>query len=411
MYLKLLEKGISYGRITLKLPHQETHRFGDSGPAITWIIHGQDTLKKIAQNWEFELGETYVNGEWDVEDGSLYTLISILRQNFGIRKPPWPVRQMAKIRHAIRHWNPLHASRKNVSHHYDLDGTLFSQFLDENQIYSCAYFKDDDVDLDQAQRDKCQHIARKLLLQPGQSVLDIGCGWGGLALYLAQHFDVHVTGITLSREQYQVARRRARDAQLEDKLDFKLKDYRELDRQYDRVVSIGMFEHVGRDHYATYFDQVASSLTETGIALMHTIARTDRPRETNPWIEKYIFPGGYLPALSEISTAAEASALQMTDIEILGGHYERTLAHWRQRFLANRDRFSRLIDDRFCRMWEFYLASSEAAFRHTRIAVMQVQLARHRDAVPLTRDYMYHTGPTDGWHGAGEKNIAYRGVG
>ncbi|MBQ15190.1 MAG: cyclopropane-fatty-acyl-phospholipid synthase family protein [Gammaproteobacteria bacterium] len=388
MYLKLLKKGITYGQMTLKLPGGKVHHFGDHGPHITWVIHNERTINKIAKNWEFELGETYIAGEWDVEDGSLYDLLSILRYNFQILKLPFLFKQFSTLGKIFQQWNHLTASRENVAHHYDLDRELFSHFLDKSQIYSCAYFNDDD-NLEQAQVEKCHHIARKLLLEPGQSVLDIGCGWGSLALFLAQHFDVNVTGLTLSKEQYEVACQRASDLQLIGKVNFKLEDYREHDSTYDRIVSIGMFEHVGKDNFSTYFDKVDSSLNEQGVALIHTIARTGQPRKTNPWIEKYIFPGGYLPSLSEMSASVEETRLEMTDIEILSGHYERTLAAWRKSFLEHRDKFAAIKDEKFCRVWEFYLTSSEATFRHTRLTVFQMQLAKQRGIVPLKRDYMY----------------------
>ncbi|MEE8150474.1 MAG: cyclopropane-fatty-acyl-phospholipid synthase family protein [Nitrosomonadaceae bacterium] len=389
MYLKLIREGMSYGQLTLKLPGGEVHHFGDHGPHITWVMRDKKTLIKIVKNWEFQLGETYIAGDWDVEDGSLYDLMSILRYNFQILKLPFLFRLLLVFGKFFRQWNHLIASRENVAHHYDLDRELFSLCLDKNQIYSCAYFKNDAVNLEQAQLAKCHHIARKLLLEPGQSVLDIGCGWGSFALFLAQHFDVNVTGLTLSEEQHEIACKRASELGLAGKVDFKLADYREHDRKYDRIVSIGMFEHVGQENFSTYFDKVESCLKDQGVALIHTIARTGQPRKTNPWIEKYIFPGGYLPSLSQISSSVESTELEMTDIEVLSGHYERTLAIWRQSFLEHRHKFEQMKDERFCRMWEFYLTSSEASFRHTRLTVIQMQLAKQREIIPLTRDYMY----------------------
>lgn len=392
MYLKLIKDGISFGQLTLKLPGGVEHHFGDNGPHVTWVFHDEKTIRKIVKNWEFELGETYMDCKWDVEDGSLYDLISILRYNFQILKLPFMFRQLLAGGKFFRQWNPLAASYKNVAHHYDLDQTLFNHFLDKNQIYSCAYFRNDDVDLEQAQEEKCQHIARKLLLEPGMSVLDIGCGWGSFALFLAQHFGVKVTGLTLSKEQHTMACERAKALQLVDKVDFKLMDYREHNCLYDRVVSIGMFEHVGKDFYPLYFDKVDSCLSDQGVALIHTIARTNQPRRTNPWIEKYIFPGGYLPSLSEMTAAVERTALEMSDIEILSGHYERTLAFWRNRFLNHRHKFKQMKGEKFCRMWEFYLASAEASFRFTKLTVVQMQMVKQRGRVPLTRDYQYqHT--------------------
>jgi cyclopropane-fatty-acyl-phospholipid synthase len=280
-------------------------------------------------------------------------------------------------------------AQRNVAHHYDLNGRLYSLFLDRDRQYSCAYFPTGHETLDQAQAAKKRHIAAKLCLdRPGLEVLDIGCGWGGLALTLARDFDARVTGITLSHEQWTEAQARAEQEGLSDRVTFELRDYRTIERRFDRVVSVGMFEHVGVNHFQQFFDQLSACLRPDGVALLHAIGRSHGPGVTNPWITKYIFPGGYCPALSEVVPRAEKSGLMMTDIEILRLHYAETLRHWRWRFAANRDAIAAIYDDRFCRMFEFYLAASELSFRREDQMVFQIQLAHRIDTVPLTRDYI-----------------------
>jgi cyclopropane-fatty-acyl-phospholipid synthase len=285
-------------------------------------------------------------------------------------------------------YNPVPRARRNVAHHYDLSDQLYELFLDRDRQYSCAYFRTLEDDLETAQLNKKRHIAAKLVLRPGDKVLDIGCGWGGMALYLASECDVDVTGLTLSAEQHTVAQRRAAAAGLSDRVRFHLRDYREERGRYDRIVSVGMFEHVGVNHYGQFFAQLKSMLTPDGIALLHAIGRMEGPGSTNPWLRKYIFPGGYSPALSEVTPAAEKARLWITDIEILRLHYAETLRHWRARFEHNRERIRALYDERFCRMWELYLTGSEVAFRRQGHFVFQMQLAKSVDTVPLTRDYM-----------------------
>ena len=289
----------------------------------------------------------------------------------------------------IHQYNSRTRARQNVAHHYDLSDHLYELFLDRDRQYSCAYFPGEDDDLEQAQLDKKRHIAAKLMIEPGQKLLDIGSGWGGLALYLAAASGADVTGLTLSAEQYKVATRRAVAAGLSDRVRFYIRDYREETGQYDRIVSVGMFEHVGVNHYAAFFAKVKSLLTADGVALLHSIGRMDGPGTTSPWFRKYIFPGGYAPALSEVVPIVEQQRLWITDIEILRLHYARTLRAWRRRFEQNRDRIKAIYDERFCRMWEMYLVGAEIAFRRGGMLVFQMQLAKTIDAVPVIRDYMF----------------------
>ncbi len=290
----------------------------------------------------------------------------------------------------FRQWNNQRRSRSNVAHHYDLNGALYDLFLDEDRQYSCAYFTSEDMTLEEAQRAKKRHIAAKLCLnRPGLEVLDIGCGWGGMALTLAKDYGARVTGITLSREQLHVAQQRASEAGLEGQVQFLLMDYRKLTRKFDRIVSVGMFEHVGIGQYDIYFRTLRKALNADGIALIHSIGRMDCPGSTNPWIDKYIFPGGYSPALSEVLPSIERAGLWMTDCEILRLHYARTIKIWRERFAANRKKIEALYDERFCRMFEFYLTGAELSFRLQGHMNFQIQLSPDLNAVPLTRDYQY----------------------
>src|SRR5581483_3988160 len=276
----------------------------------------------------------------------------------------------------------------NVAHHYDLDGRLYSLFLDADRQYSCAYFEKPDQSLDDAQLAKKRHLAAKLRLNRDQRVLDIGCGWGGLGLYLAEFAGAKVTGVTLSQEQHAIANSRAVEKSLSDRAKFELRDYRDVEGPFDRIVSVGMFEHVGVNFYDTYFKKCASLLDRDGVMVLHSIGRSEGPGVTNPWIAKYIFPGGYIPSLSEVLPVIERSGLLVTDIEILRLHYAETLKAWRERFLAHRDEVERIYDQRFVRMWEFYLASSEMSFREQNMMVMQIQLAKRQGVVPMTRDYI-----------------------
>ena len=364
------------------------------GPEITVRLHNRALHWKLFFNPTLHLGEAVMDGTITVEDGELYDLLDLLSRNIGWRQPKhWLQRFLItptrEVWRRLRQYNPVSKARSNVAHHYDLTGELYKFFLDEDRQYSCAYFRTPEDDLETAQMQKKQHLAAKLCLQPGQKILDIGSGWGGLGLYLAKNEHVRVNGITLSEEQHKVSNQRAAEEGLSSFVTFDLLDYRAVEGPFDRIVSVGMLEHVGINHYQEFFDRVRELLTDDGVAVIHTIGRADGPGATNPWINKYIFPGGYSPALSEVSPMVENSNLYITDVEVLRLQYAETLRHWRKRFYANRDRVRELFDERFCRMWDFYLCGSEVAFRYGGHVVFQIQLTKQPGTVPQTRDYIF----------------------
>jgi cyclopropane-fatty-acyl-phospholipid synthase len=388
----LLRRIIQTGTLRVIDAGGETHVFaGAPGRTITIRIWDKKVERQLFLNPRLRLGEAYMDGRLTVEDATLYDLLDLLAGNIAMT-PPSALSPLydgwGKAFRIFQQYNPAKRAQANVHHHYDLSKTLYDLFLDSDRQYSCAYFTAPDQTIDEAQAQKKRHIAAKLLLRPGQRVLDIGCGWGGLALYLAKECAVEVTGITLSTEQLEVARHRAAAAGLAERVKFELIDYRKVEGVFDRIVSVGMFEHVGVVHYPTYFRKVRELLAPDGVALLHSIGRADGPGSTNPWLRRYIFPGGYSPALSEVTPVVERTGLFVTDIEILRLHYAETLKRWRARFLANRERVRQLYDERFCRMWEFYLAASEIAFRHQGHIVFQMQMAKKVETVPLTRDYI-----------------------
>lgn len=393
MLLSRFLKGlIRLGCLTVIDADGRRHVFaGGDGPAITIRLHDRSLHWKLFIRPELYAGEAFMDGTLTVEDASIYDFLDLIGRNIEVA-PADPLARLSRwldvAFRRLQQYNPTARAHRNVAHHYDLSAALYTLFLDADQQYSCAYFLDPSDSIDQAQAQKRRHIAAKLLIEPGMSVLDIGSGWGGLGLYLAERTGANVTGITLSREQLVAARARAEAAGLDGSVRFALRDYREVDETYDRIVSVGMFEHVGVNHYDAFFALLRDRLADDGVALLHTIGRVEVPGSTNPWLRKYIFPGGYSPALSEVMTAIERAGLWVTDIEILRLHYAYTLRQWRERFLANRKAAADLYDERFCRMWEFYLAASEIAFRYLRNAVFQIQIARRQEAVPLTRDYI-----------------------
>lgn len=362
-----------------------------SGKPVSVRLTCAAAVRQIVFDPELKFGEAYMDGTLIVEEGTIADLLTVICQNDAVAtrwgRPLW------LLRYFKRRWQQLNLrgrARHNVAHHYDLDGQLYSLFLDADRQYSCGYFEVPGQSLDDAQLAKKRHLAAKLLLKREHRVLDIGCGWGGLALYLAEFCGVRVTGITLSKEQHALAQQRAAEKQLSHAADFRLEDYRDVAGKFDRIVSVGMFEHVGVNFYETFFRRCADLLADDGVLMLHSIGRSEGPGITNPWVAKYIFPGGYIPALSEVMPFIERAGLLVTDIEILRLHYAETIKAWRERFLAHREQVERLYDPRFVRMWEFYLASSEVAFREHAMMVFQLQLTKRQGVVPLTRDYILH---------------------
>lgn len=389
----LFRRLIKVGTLLITDAEGREHRYQGEipGPSIHVRFHTKSMERRLFWNGSMALGEGYMDRWWSVVDGSLYDCLDLIGRNIEIAGQPRLHALLQKLSYPVRlfqQFNVAGRSRRNVAHHYDLSRELYELFLDTDKQYSCAYFRHPDDSLETAQENKKRHIAAKLRLEPGQRVLDIGCGWGGLALHLAREHDVEVTGLTLSEEQLAVARKRADNLGLEKRVEFQLRDYRNQEGTFDRIVSVGMFEHVGVAFYSKYFGKVHELLAPDGVALLHTIGRMEGPSTTDPWIRRYIFPGGYLPSPSELTGAIETSGLWLTDLEVLRLHYADTLRHWRERFLDNRDRAVKLYDERFCRMWEYYLAISEVSFRFLRNCVFQAQLSRRLDAAPLTRDYM-----------------------
>lgn len=382
---------VTTGRLTLIDPWGCAHHFGPGEtPAVTVRISTAAALYRILLRPYLYVGEAYMDGDLTIEEGGLRELLYICTSNQDALNNHPIALAFGKASRALRKFHQFNSrgrSRSNVAHHYDLSATLYDLFLDADRQYSCAYFANGDETLEQAQAKKKDLIAAKLLLKPGQRVLDIGCGWGGLALHLARFAGADVTGITLSQEQLTVAQERAATAELSDHVRFLLRDYRDEFGVYDRLVSVGMFEHVGVGHYGRFFAKCRDLLKPDGVGLLHAIGRMEPPDNTNPWLRKYIFPGGYCPALSEVLGAIEHAGLWVTDIEILRPHYADTLRQWQDRFQANRDAIKALYDERFCRMWEFYLASCEMSFRTGPMMVFQIQFARNRNAVPRTRSY------------------------
>jgi cyclopropane-fatty-acyl-phospholipid synthase len=384
----LLSKMIKTGDFTAHLPGGRVIKAGDgTGPPVAIRINGRG-LRRLA-NPSLGLGEGYMEGDIVFEQGTIDQLLTIVGESGG-RKPKRGsalTRFRKALKRRIQQVNDRVASRKNVSHHYDLSNELYRRFLDTDMQYSCAYFERPDMTLEEAQEAKKALIGRKLLIEPGMKTLDIGSGWGGLSMTLAKDFGAQMTGVTLSTEQLALAKERAEKAGLADKTDFRLTDYRDLDEKFDRIVSVGMLEHVGAPNFRTSFETIAKLLDEDGVALVHSIGKMHGPGATNAFTQKYIFPGGYIPGLSEIVTAIEQAGLWITDVEILRLHYAETCRIWRERFMADPD-IPTMFDARFRRMWEFYLAGAELGFRHGGHMVFQIQLTKKRDATPLTRDYL-----------------------
>ncbi len=378
------------GTVEVRLPDGRRITAGDgAGPATAVTIADRITLARIIAKPSLGVGEAYMDGKLVMERGTIHDLIDLASRNAADR----PMRPRAgRLRRAwiklMRERNERRSARRNVAHHYDLSLELYRRFLDPDLQYSCALFEHPDASLEDAQAAKKRHIVAKLAVGEGQRVLDIGCGWGGLALSLAAWTGVKVDGVTLSTEQLAQARARAEAAGLAGRVDFSLTDYRDVAGPYDRIVSVGMFEHVGRPNYRAFFDQIGRLLADDGVAVIHSIGRSEGPSTTDPFTAKYIFPGGYIPALSEVLPAVERAGLQVADIEILRLHYAYTLDLWRRRFLANRSKIAEVYEDRFCRMWEYYLCGAEMGFRYGGHMNFQLQLTKRLDALPITRDYM-----------------------
>lgn len=389
---KILRHMICHGTLTVIGTDGARYDIGPgNGPELTLRFNDRRQPWRLALSPSLALGEGYMDGRLSVDNGSIYDLLAFFGEN--IRRADFHplhryLEQFEMLFRRFQQYNPLQRSRQNVAHHYDLSGDLYNLFLDSDKQYSCAYFENPRDDIETAQEAKKRHITAKLIPEAGNKVLDIGCGWGGMGLYIAEMTGADVKGITLSEEQHKVANQRADDLGLSDQVKFDIRDYREQEGQFDRVVSVGMFEHVGIGHYAEYFAKIQEILADDGVALLHTIGRSGPGTVTDPWIRKYIFPGGYIPALSEVVPHVEKHSLIITDIEFLGPHYAETLRLWRERFCANWSKVSEIYDDRFCRMWEFYLAGSEIAFRYLGLTVFQIQMVKDRNAVPMTRDYI-----------------------
>ena len=388
----VLGKFITAGKLTVVGPNGRAETLGSGTPQITVRLHDWRGLVRLALNPELALGELYMDGRLTIEQGDIVSLVELLMANQAVHGVGGLLRVHRVARQLVRRlsqFNPLIRARSHVAHHYDLSPQLYAKFLDADWQYSCGYFPHPRQSLDDAQTAKKRHVEAKLVLdRPGLRILDIGSGWGGLAIDIAQHANASVTGITLSKEQVVLARERAARAGVGDICTFRLSDYREVSGQFDRIVSVGMFEHVGVGYYDEYFRKCRDLLGDDGVMLLHTIGRSDGPGATNAWISKYIFPGGYAPALSEILVSIEKSGLIVTDVEVLRLHYAETLKRWQRRFRKHRQEIASLYDERFCRMWEFYLAGSEMAFRYSRHVVFQIQLAKKMDSLPITRDYM-----------------------
>lgn len=378
--------------VTFASGRKATFVGSEPGPDIAIKFADRATERRLFLNPDLVVGEAFMDGTLTVENGDIYNFLELCLMNLDWDLPDhWIQRFQGRLRRwgrGIAQYNPIGKAQKNVAHHYDLSDTLYDLFLDNDRQYSCAYYATGNETLEQAQDYKKRHIAAKLLLKPDHKVLDIGSGWGGLGLYLSETSGAEVTGVTLSVEQHKVSQDRVKERGVDDHVRFKLQDYRHEKNTYDRIVSVGMFEHVGVGHYEEFFLKIKELLAVDGVALLHTIGRADGPGTTNPWLAKYIFPGGYTPPLSEILPVIEQVGLYITDIEILRLHYASTLRDWRRRFNDNRDKVREIYDERFCRMWDFYLAGCEAAFRYGGQVNFQIQLARRQDAVPLTRDYI-----------------------
>ena len=388
-----LETFVVQGNITIKFPDGNIKQIGQRGKAgVAISLLEKELPKKLIFNPDLALGEAYTNGTLVIENDDLFGLLKILANNGKTQQNHW-LSKLVKLRqNAFRRFfqrNRILGAKANVAHHYDLSPELYAMFLDRDKNYSCAYFLSDKDTLEEAQQNKKRHIAKKLMIKSNMKVLDIGCGWGGMSLTLAREYDAEVLGITLSKEQKLLCEQRALEEGLSHKVKFELMDYREDVGRFDRVVSIGMFEHVGIPNYNKFWKEVFKKLSDDGIGLIHTIGRVTPPGGTNPWIKKYIFPGGYIPAMSEVMESVEQNDLYVTDVEVLRLHYAKTLNRWHENFRKNENKIEKLYDDKFCRMWRYYLTASEISFRYYQHVVFQFQISKKLESLPLSRDYIY----------------------
>ncbi|MGN6063323.1 class I SAM-dependent methyltransferase [Brevundimonas diminuta] len=387
MLQALLDRTFQTRSIRVRLPDGRELTAGPGEPELTAVLSDMKTAVAIAANPDLALGEAFMNGTFQIEGGSVYDFLQLTTSQLALRPRSPKLTWMQRIKRGAEQANDRLHARSNVHHHYDLTVDFYRLFLDDDLQYSCAFFETPDASLEEAQVAKKRRLIDKLLLEPGHTALDIGAGWGGLGLSMVER-GARVTGVTLSTEQHRTANERAAALGVTDRADFRLQDYRDLNQTFDRIISVGMFEHVGVPNYQEYFDTVARLLDEDGVAVIHSIGRNSPPNRTQPWVRKYIFPGGYIPALSEVLPAIERAGLWVTDMEVLRLHYAETLRHWRERFLARRGEALAMYDERFCRMWEFYLACSEVAFRELGHMVFQLQLTKKQTAAPLSRDYL-----------------------
>jgi cyclopropane-fatty-acyl-phospholipid synthase len=389
---RILKSLVRNGDLTVTYWNGQTRNYGDGATPkshIKFTTHA--AANKVALDPDLFVGEAYMDGTLVMLQGGIYEFLELMMKNIGTNQSHPLHKLVNKSRMAFRRLhqhNPVGKAKENVARHYDLSGSIYDLFLDRDRQYSCAYFEDEKSTLEEAQLAKKRHIAAKLGIKPGMKVLDIGSGWGGMGLYLAEVCGADVTGVTLSEEQHKLSNERASQRDLKGNAQFLLKDYRHLDENYDRIVSVGMFEHVGVGHFPEFFAKCKTLLKEDGAAVLHSINRSDGPGVTSAWIKKYIFPGGYVPALSEVIPHLEREGLYVTDIEILRLHYAKTLREWGVRFAHNRKRATEIYDERFARMWEFYLAGSECAFRYSGMNNFQIQFGRNQHVLPLTRNYI-----------------------
>ena len=396
MWVRIFDKFLRHlirdGDLTVTFADGHVRRYGNgTGPAVAITLHDAHLPRRIVLSPDMAVGEGYMDGRLTIEDDDVHGFLSLAIRNISAQGQPWyrrPLEGLRRLKRRLDQFNPVARARANVAHHYDLDEQLFRAFLDDDMQYSCAYWPPGVTDLDTAQAAKRALIRKKLCLKPGQRVLDIGCGWGGLAIELAKQAGAKVVGLTLSEQQARVARERVRERGLTEQVDIRLQDYRDVSERFDRIVSVGMFEHVGVRYYRRFFRELQKHLTPDGLALIHTIGRSGPPTVTNPWIRRYIFPGGYIPAMSEVTAAIERQGLVITDVEVLRLHYAETLAHWFSRFQQSRQTMVEAKGERFCRLWEFYLAACEGAFRWGDLVVFHFQISQQKDAAPLTRDYL-----------------------